>query len=60
MIGVRLTREDLTKASDEGLRISIVGRGDRPVVIVPPFYVTGFLKKVDEITKEPRRPRRRT
>ena len=60
VIGVRLTREDLAKASDEGLRINIVGRGDRPVVIVPPFYVTGFLKKVDAITKEPRRPRTKT
>jgi hypothetical protein len=60
VIGVRLTREDLAKASDEGLRVSIVGRGDMPVVIVPPFYVTGFLKKVDAITKEPRRPRTRT
>lgn len=60
VIGVRLTRDNLTQGSEEGLKVSIVGRGDRPVVIVPPFYVTGFLKKVDEITKEPRRPRRRT
>ena len=60
VVGVRLTRADLTKASDEGLKINIVGRGDEPVVIVPPYYVTGFLIKVDEITKEPRRPRRKT
>jgi hypothetical protein len=59
VIGVRLTRENLTQGSEQGLKVSIVGRGDRPVVIVPPFYVTGFLNKVDEITKEPRRPRRK-
>jgi hypothetical protein len=60
VIGVRLTRENLTKASEEGLKVNIVGRGDEPVVIVPPYYVSGFLMKVDEITKEPRRPRRKT
>lgn len=60
VIGVRLTREDLTQASDEGLKVNIVGRGDEPVVIVPPYYVTGFLMKVDAITQEPRRPRRKT
>ena len=57
VIGVRLTRERLTEASTEGLTVKFVGRGDRPVVEVPAFYVAGFLKKVDEITKEPRRPR---
>ena len=60
VIGVRLTREELSQASEEGLKVNIVGRGDEPVVIVPPFYVAGFLMKVDEITKEPRRPRGRT
>ena len=60
VIGVRLTGEELNAATDSGLRIKIVGRGDAPVVIVPPFYVTGFLNKVDTITKEPRRPRTRT
>ena len=53
VIGVRLTREALTKASTEGLTVQIEGRGDKPVVELPAFYVAGFLKKVDAIAKEP-------
>ena len=53
VIGVRLSREALSKASKEGLTIHIEGRGDKPVVQLPAFYVEGFLKKVDEIAKEP-------
>ena len=53
VIGVRLTREALTKASKEGLTIHVEGRRDKPVVELPAFYVAGFLKKVDEIVKEP-------
>ena len=53
VIGVRLSREALEKASKEGLTVHIEGRGDKPVVKLPAFYVAGFLKKVDAIAKEP-------
>lgn len=57
VVGVRLTREALIKATGDGLTVKIVGRRDKPVVKVPAFYVTGFLNKVDTVTKEPKRPR---
>ncbi len=56
VVGIRLNRDALTEASKEGLTVKIVGRRDNPVVKIPAFYVSGFLNKADEITKEPKRP----
>ena len=57
VVGVRLTRDALNEASNDGLTVKIVGRRDSPVVKIPAFYVTGFLTKVQAITREPKRPR---